>query len=37
MVDIGRGSGCGSMRDSVWMGNMGEARVVGESPGGWQW
>ena len=36
-VDIGRGSGCGSMRGSVWMGNMGEARVVGESPGGWQW
>ena len=37
MVDIGRGSGCGSMRDSMWMGSMGGARVVVESPGDGQW
>ena len=37
MADNGRGSGCGSMTESVLIGNMGEARVVQESAGGWQW
>ena len=33
MVDSGRGSGCGSVMESVWMGKVGEARVAQESGG----
>ena len=30
MVDSGRGSGCGSMMESAWMGRVGGAGVVQE-------
>ena len=33
MADSGRGSGCGSMTESVWIGRLGGARVVQDSGG----